>query len=334
MADRAATSVLFGFDFQANAAIVLMLENIREMAHIRLEGSEDIEITLNDGSHIFAQAKSVVNSSSDFRNVLSNLKKSIESLSEAYYNTSSSTNVRELIYITNSPNPFKEKQPNAIFLGPSQRTFSSLPEKLQGKIFDILNGLDNPLDINKFKIQILPFETDIDRERYKTVIAEIGDFISLLGNVSINRNLIHGIWAKDLFRSGTRKDKSINLKKKELIWPIIVLVTNNDDYDEYDIDDSETEELLSSYKDIINICSEKYEFITRVLSAYNSFKAEDNKTKLDVFIKSESLNFKYLFDDTNISLSEDLQDKLLQIIIRNIIRQRIKINKIKDTVNL
>lgn len=334
MADRAATSVLFGFDFQANAAIVLMLENIREMAHIRLEGSEDIEITLNDGSHIFAQAKSVVNSSSDFRNVLSNLKKSIKSLSEAYYNTSSSTNVRELIYITNSPNPFKEKQPNAIFLGPSQRTFSSLPEKLQGKIFDILNGLDNPLDINKFKIQILPFETDIDRERYKTVIAEIGDFISLLGNVSINRNLIHGIWAKDLFRSGTRKDKSINLKKKELIWPIIVLVTNNDDYDEYDIDDSETEELLSSYKDIINICSEKYEFITRVLSAYNSFKAEDNKTKLDVFIKSESLNFKYLFDDTNISLSEDLQDKLLQIIIRNIIRQRIKINKIKDTVNL
>lgn len=334
MADRAATSVLFGFDFQANAAIVLMLENIREMAHIRLEGSEDIEITLNDGSHIFAQAKSVVNSSSDFRNVLSNLKKSIESLSEAYYNTSSSTNVRELIYITNSPNPFKEKQPNAIFLGPSQRTFSSLPEKLQGKIFDILNGLDNPLDINKFKVQILPFETDIDRERYKTVIAEIGDFISLLGNVSINRNLIHGIWAKDLFRSGTRKDKSINIKKKELIWPIIVLVTNNDDYDEYDIDDSETEELLSSYKDIINICSEKYEFITRVLSAYNSFKAEDNKTKLDVFIKSESLNFKYLFDDTNISLSEDLQDKLLQIIIRNIIRQRIKINKIKDTVNL
>ena len=334
MADRAATSVLFGFDFQANAAIVLMLENIREMAHIRLEGSEDIEITLNDGSHIFAQAKSVVNSSSDFRNVLSNLKKSIESLSEAYYNTSSSTNVRELIYITNSPNPFKEKQPNAIFLGPSQTTFSSLPEKLQGKIFDILNGLDNPLDINKFKVQILPFETDIDRERYKTVIAEIGDFISLLGNVSINRNLIHGIWAKDLFRSGTRKDKSINIKKKELIWPIIVLVTNNDDYDEYDIDDSETEELLSSYKDIINICSEKYEFITRVLSAYNSFKAEDNKTKLDVFIKSESLNFKYLFDDTNISLSEDLQDKLLQIIIRNIIRQRIKINKIKDTVNL
>lgn len=332
MANRAATSVLFGFDFQANAAIVLMLENIREMTHIRLEGSEDIEITLNDGSHIFAQAKSVVNSSSDFRNVLANLKKSVESLSEAYHNAPNT--VRELIYVTNSPNPFKEKHPNTIFWGPSQRHYSSLPDNLRDKISKILNGLDNPLDTNKFKIQILPFETDIDKERYKAVIAEIGDFISLLGNFTIERNLIHGIWANDLFRSGTRKDKSINLKKKELIWPIIVLVTNNDDYDEYDIDDSEAEELLSSYKDIINICSEKYEFITRVLSAYNSFKAEDKKTKLDKFIRSECHNFKYLFDDTNINLSEDLQDKLLQIILRNIIRQRIKINKIKDTVNL
>ena len=43
MANRTATSVLFGFDFQANAAIVLMLENIKDMTSIRLEGAEDIE---------------------------------------------------------------------------------------------------------------------------------------------------------------------------------------------------------------------------------------------------------------------------------------------------
>ena len=332
MADRAATSVLFGFDFQANAAIILMLENIREMAHIRLEGAEDIDITLNDGSHIFAQAKSVVNSSSDFKNVLANMKKSIESLSEANHNASNS--VKELIYITNSPNPFKEKQPNTIFLGPSQRNYNSLPEELQGIISEILNKLDNPLDVNKLKIQILPFETDNYKERYKFVIAEIGDFISLLGNFPIERNLIHKIWANDLFRSGTRKDQNINLKKKDLIWPIIVLITDNEDYDEYDIDDSDTEELLSSYRGIINTCSEKYEFVTRVLNAYNSFNAGDNRTKIDKFIKSESQNFKYLFDDANINLSEDLQTILLQIIIRNIISKRRRINHIKNTVNL
>lgn len=332
MANRDATPVLFGFEFQSNAAIILMLENIQEMSHIRLEGCEDIDITLNDGSHIFAQAKSVVNSSSDFKNVLKNLKNSIKSLSEVYHTNQEKT--KELIYITNSTNPFNEKSPNTIFWGPSQRMYDSLPKNLQDKISKVIKEIKNPLNTDIFKIQTLPFETDNDKERYKVVIAEIGDFISILGNVHIERSLIHGIWTKDLFRSGTRKDKSINLKKKDLIWPIIVLVTNNEDYGEYDFDDSETEELLSSYKDIISICSEKYEFVTRVLSAYNSFKTEDNKNKLDKFVRSESLNFKYLFDDTNINLSEDLQDKILQIILRNIILQRYKINKIKDTVNL
>jgi len=332
MADRSATSVLFGFDFQANAAIVLMLENIKDMSHIRFEGCEDIDIKLNDGSHIFAQAKSVVKSSSDFTNVLKNLKKSLISLSDAY--RTSHDNVKELIYITNSLNPFKEKHPNTIFWGPAQRKFASLPNDLQEKVFKALEGIENPLDTDKLKIQILPFETDNYTERYKAVIAVIGDFISHLGTNSIERSRIHEIWAKDLFLSGTRKDKSINLKKKDLIWPIIVLVTDNDDYDEYDVDDSEADELLSAYKDIINICSEKYEFVTRVLSDYNNFKTEDKSTKLESFIKSEGTNFRYLFDDTSIKLSNDLQEILIQIIIRNIIRKRIRVNHIKDAVNL
>lgn len=66
MANRAANPVLFGFDFQVNAAIVLMLENIKDMSSIRLEGAEDIEINLNDGSCVLAQAKAVVKSSTDF----------------------------------------------------------------------------------------------------------------------------------------------------------------------------------------------------------------------------------------------------------------------------
>lgn len=47
---RRANSVLFGFDFQVNAAIVLMLENMKEMDSLRLESDlEDIEIFLSNG---------------------------------------------------------------------------------------------------------------------------------------------------------------------------------------------------------------------------------------------------------------------------------------------
>ena len=43
--DRRADAVLFGFDFQVNAAIVLMLENITELRSLRLESeNEDIDI--------------------------------------------------------------------------------------------------------------------------------------------------------------------------------------------------------------------------------------------------------------------------------------------------
>ena len=48
MKSRRANAVLFGFDFQRNAAIVLMLENIKDLRSVRLEGNEeDIELTLS-----------------------------------------------------------------------------------------------------------------------------------------------------------------------------------------------------------------------------------------------------------------------------------------------
>lgn len=41
MKSRRANAVLFGFDFQRNAAIVLMLENIKDLRSVRLEGNEE-----------------------------------------------------------------------------------------------------------------------------------------------------------------------------------------------------------------------------------------------------------------------------------------------------
>lgn len=73
---RRADAVVFGFDFQVNAAIVLFLENIEEVEKICLEGNyEDIELELSSGKMILAQAKAVEKASSDFANVRKNLKK-------------------------------------------------------------------------------------------------------------------------------------------------------------------------------------------------------------------------------------------------------------------
>ena len=106
LASRRADQVMFGFEFQVNAAIILMLRHIKSLDTIRIEGTyEDIELQLTDGEKILAQAKGVQLGSSDFHNVRANLKKALKTLSEG---GNKATNVKQLIFITNSFNPFND----------------------------------------------------------------------------------------------------------------------------------------------------------------------------------------------------------------------------------
>lgn len=91
---------------------------------MRLKGNyEDIEIEMNNGEYILAQAKSVEKASDDFANVRADMKKAITTLSEG----NKKTNARELIMVTNSPNPFNDDSKSA-FYDPSQRFYKDLPK--------------------------------------------------------------------------------------------------------------------------------------------------------------------------------------------------------------
>lgn len=221
---RRANAVVFGFDFQVNAAIVLMIENIEDLKSLRLEGNyEDIEIELENNQYILAQAKAVERSSSDFRNVRKNLEKSLISLSEG----NQKVDAQRLILITNSPNPLNEEASRSIFWGDTHREFLSLPESSQELIRRYLDNINQPLDTDKFMIQILPFETDNDIERYKVVKRVVDDFIGDLNlNIPGLGKKLLSIWHEEVFENGTKKDAAIQLKKKDLIWPIMVVATD------------------------------------------------------------------------------------------------------------
>ena len=139
MKSRNASAVLFGFDFQINAAIVLMLDNIKDLKSLKLEGNyEDIELTFNNGDIVLAQAKAVVNSSYDFRNVRQNLNKALKSLSEGCRKTGS----QKAIFITNSPNPFNDDESKSVFCGLSRRKFCDIPPSAQNIIRDYLKDIN------------------------------------------------------------------------------------------------------------------------------------------------------------------------------------------------
>lgn len=58
--DNDASASSFGWNFQVNAGIFLLLHYIKDAKSIKIESKyEDIEICLKNKSKIFAQAKSV-----------------------------------------------------------------------------------------------------------------------------------------------------------------------------------------------------------------------------------------------------------------------------------
>lgn len=336
MKSRRAHAVLFGFDFQVNAAIVLMLENIRELHSLRLEGNqEDIELTLENNRKILAQAKAVERSSFDFSHVRENLKKSLISLSEG----AQKTDAQQLILITNSPNPFNDAVSSSIFAGfPTHRTFSALPPSAQEIIQNYVKDIEHPLDLQKFTVQVFPFETDDETERYKAVMQVINDFIgSLHVNVSygLGKQLLE-VWHNDIFINGTKKDVGIQLNKKSIIWPILVLETDisrcDDNFlEQFDI--GVYDEVVRLYGKTINFCCEHIDFFTKILYDYSQFYSSKNqKDKWHDFINSAWEDYKGYFSIKGID--EETLEALTKIVLYNVIRRRITIDKIKREVNL
>ena len=134
MSSRNASPSVFGWDFQVNSALLLMLENIKEAKRVRVEGAdEDIEITLQDQSKIYAQAKAVVKPD-DYTHVIDKLTDALETLNLAAKNGDGVL----FTYVTNSPNPFNNQRTMSFFTGRTHLDFDELPYDAQNKIEEII----------------------------------------------------------------------------------------------------------------------------------------------------------------------------------------------------
>lgn len=331
--DRSATPVVFGFLFQANAAIVLMLENMKELNSIRLECNEDIDIELVDGSFVLAQAKCVVKASTDFSHVKANAKKSLASLSDG----SQKVLVRELVYITNSPNPFNDVASKNMFYGPSLLKYGELPLSTKKIIDNYLSNLDHPLDLNRLNIRVIPFEGDDDRQRYKVVLDVISDFLGNLGLGGCGyRKQLHEVWEEMLHRSGTKSNREIKLGKKDIIWPIIVCVTGQGNLDRNalyctGLDDSEFEEINNKYREIIEYCCERFDFVAKVISDFATAGIK-GRDAVSMFINEHWSDY---IDEVEMgSIDNDVHSNLIKIIMYTMLSKKYVINRIKKEVNL
>lgn len=335
MTNRRANATEFGFDFQTNAAIVLMLDYIKDLETLNIEGElEDIQIKLTDNQYVIAQAKAVTRPADDFNNVLPNLKKALTSLSEG----ASKANVKDAIFVTNSANPFKDDSSRSQFFELTCLRFKDLALPAQKTIIKYLKEITNSLDEDKLIIRRIPFETDNETERYKAIKVRVEDFMASLNLTQVGlANKLMNQWQLSFQQNSTKSNPNISFSKKQILWQIIVLATDID----YVIDNLANEdstlkqEALSSFQDIINSSSERFAFMTKIINDCDSMRFSFDtplKEKVRKLTESYSNNYINLFGISN--LDPEVQQIVMKAIIHKILDNRITLGKIKDGTNL
>lgn len=327
-----ASAGAFGWDFQSNAAIMLMLKNMTSATSVKVEGdTEDIEISLNNSKKLYSQAKSVFKPD-DYSNVIAKLQAGLRTLDNAAKNT----NVEKLIYITNSPNPFNNVQTMYAFSGSlTNLKYEQLPDICKEKVEELCRTHNYSFNRTLLSVYIMQFHGD-DDNRFKVIKELTNEFLESigLGEHGLGADILK-YWQSTFSNNATLRDTSITISKKQMIWPLIVSVCRVDKNDAQiaDCDDCDFEEISSRYRSIINNKAERFEFITKVMAAYAAYKPSmPSAQKTKEFITTQWSNFKDEFDAPNMDVA--ILEKVVKLALGNVIRSRRLIADLKREVNL
>lgn len=334
MSKNCAAPSLFGWDFQVNAAIAILIDNIKDVDKVRLEGSkQDIEITLSNKEKIYAQAKSV-EKAGDYSNVKKHLANALNSLNDTAHNEDGT--IKQFIYITNSENPMGHMQTMSQFIGPYIRQpYSQLTDKAKEIVENALSKAEKTVAIDRGKlfIYILQFQNGVSpTDIYANIKRIVDEFVE---TILENRNGIGGkvldVWQKELLLNGSVSNTCITLDKKQFTWIIVVKalensLQDNSFYDKFDV--SEVQHVQNHFNTFINNSIVRFEFVTAVLSDFNDFTPKERNKKTVEFIEEKWRGYtsEFALD----KLDSNTQEILVKTILARIIYQSSTINCMKE----
>jgi len=304
---------------------MLMLKNIERATKVKVEGqTEDIEIIFSNGKMLMSQAKSVMRID-DYSNVKGNLEKGLKTLN----NAAKASDVEQLVFITNSPNPFNDILTAPHFSSPINIVaFSDLHNNAQQVINDICNSNGYDFDKSTLSICVMQFHGENEDERYKVLTTETTNFLNGLGVSKIPTAQILDLWQRSFAVNATQVSTSI--EKKRMVWPVIAILceVGEDDAQLEDYDEHDSAEIIRKYRSIINNNSERFEFVTRIISDYNEFgKDMKSAERTKKFIDNKWANYEDCFDIK--SADQQTKEMVIRLTIANVLRSRSVITSIK-----
>lgn len=327
-----ASATIFGFQFQINAAIYLMLKHFSVFDQIKVEGSqEDIELFLHDNKKIYAPAKSKEFPTKDNKGHSEKLKDALRTLS----NVDDRGNYN-LMYISNlEENPLNSGTKE--FDGISFLKYDELKEESKKKIDNQISNENYNIDTSRLIIAKIPFYGDDWEQRHKEISKKMSEFISNVSpSLSSFANRIITIWEEEFLHNASVKSPKITINKENVVWGLVVCKLQLDDVKKFDekleIEETDFLEAIDEYEKIIDIKSSTFLDYNKIISLYSQYKLKSDKSvSIYEFIQGNKDEiFNLIFPDKN--KDDIVLQACAKIITKEIILRSKSIEEIKRGV--
>jgi hypothetical protein len=264
----------------------------------------------------------------------SHVKEKLEAGLRTLNNAAKLSEVEQLVFVTNSPNPFNDATTMYKFSSPvNMASFAELPVACQNTITDICSSKGYDFDTSKLMVCVMQFHGENDDERYKVLSYLTAEFLNYLGVHQISTSTLLTLWQHSFAVNATQLTATIS--KKKMVWPVIAILceVGKEDAELEDYDDGDVADVLHKYRSVINNNSERFEFVSRVLSDYSDYHPEmKSKERVKKFINDSWANYKDSFDLK--SADAETEEMVVRLTLANVLRSRKVIAEIKGKVKL
>jgi len=336
---RNASASAFGWEFQANAAIVLFIRNIEDAASVRVEGArDDIEIYLSNGQTIYGQAKAQMENNPG-KDSTTRFKSALKTLAE----NADKSDCRELIYVTNDDYPLGKELDLSTFHGGAYLGYDELTPDMQRYIQEKAYALGmTDDDLAKLSIMVISFRGKDPNTRHKEIRAQVRDLLDKLDLTRrgiINDGALRDQWGLLFQENAGDSDTTLSISKEDFVWPIIVMLCKVGEGDAtlVDYEDDLVQDILHEYGTTINYQSQKFEFVTKLTTAFDAYAAQTSRGRPDSTRASfvdghwadyiEELGLGAVADD-------EVREIVARLILQKVLYRQRTIKIVKERVNL
>lgn len=333
--NRNASASAFGWQFQINIAIYLMIKYFGKFKEMKIEGEkEDIEISLDNSKKIYAQAKSKQNiNDGDTSSYSTKLRKALESLSDVNDNDSES-----LIYISNlEPNPLNSGTNEFELVSFFKYNELSLASK--EKIDIQLNQLQKNINRDKLIIAKVPFFGEDKETKQKYIIAKIENFLTFISSDLLPyKNRFLQMLESEALHNATQNNMKLKFKKEDVLWRLLILKLgdgNSIKFDEsMEIEEETFFEALDTYDRIINYKEADFDVYNKISNLIMKAKIENKEIRSNQFvIKYENEIYDIVFKNNKDSNMEIIEKACSKIIAKKIFIRKGNIMQMFERAN-